>query len=142
MPAIDSPPVAAARLLEDSDFSPADIAAMQKSLLVKPEVQVPRDIWSLFLLEKEKAAGEQPMTAVNKSKNPKKVLWKPGTIDDEMARRRLLLEDALLRSTATSYIPQTSPPTQVQAPSTLDRLSDIFYSSLHNLLSSKTKEPK
>lgn len=81
---------------------------------IPPDVQLERDKKSLELLLHEKAFGSPPIEGkalVNVSKNPRKELWKAGTLDQEIARRKLIMEalQTSIPSTPTPSIPTSTP---------------------------------
>lgn len=94
----------------------ADIPIPQDSMIVPPEIQLARDKKSLELLLAEKADGLKKETGhlkgmkVNVSKNPEKELFKRGGINEEIARRQLIMDDLSKRITSLS-IATALPPT-------------------------------
>lgn len=121
---LDSPAVVAARKKNSQGFSEEEALALQKLLQVPPEVQLQRDQESLDLLLRERAASSNPLTKVNYSKNPMKVLYKPGTIDDEIARRLLVMQDTQTRipeAKSTKIVP-------------IEAITSPFYTKLFQLL--------
>lgn len=129
---LDSPAVAAARKQNSQGFSQEEALALQKLLLVPPEVQFQRDQESLNLLLKERVAGSNPLTDVNYSKNPMKVLYKSGTLDDEIARRLLIMQDLQTRISETKAQPKTeAKPTKIIP---IEAITSPFYTKLFQLL--------